>query len=75
MNFHILKRWCGLLSIKIKNMVILGAGESGVGAAILAVQKGWHVFVSDASSIKSEFQKELNRLGVEWEEGKHRKQP
>lgn len=60
-----------IVSQKTKNMVILGAGESGVGAAILAVQKGWHVFVSDASSIKSEFQKELNRLGVESEEGKH----
>ena len=54
-----------------KNMVILGAGESGVGAAILAVQKGWSVFVSDMSNIKAEFQDALNELGVKWEQGQH----
>ena len=52
-------------------MVILGAGESGVGAAILAVQKGWNVFVSDMSQIKEEFQAELTKLGVQWEQGTH----
>jgi UDP-N-acetylmuramoylalanine--D-glutamate ligase len=52
-------------------MVILGAGESGVGAAILAVQKGWKVFVSDMSQIKEEFQAELTKLGVQWEQGTH----
>ena len=52
-------------------MVILGAGESGVGAAILAVQKGWTVFVSDMSQIKEEFQSELTKLGVQWEQGSH----
>jgi UDP-N-acetylmuramoylalanine--D-glutamate ligase len=52
-------------------MVILGAGESGVGAAILAVQKGWNVFVSDMSKIKEEFQAELTTLGVQWEQGTH----
>ncbi len=52
-------------------MVILGAGESGVGAAVLAVQKGWHVFVSDMSEINSDFRAELTELGVAWEEGKH----
>ena len=52
-------------------MVILGAGESGVGAAILAVQKGWTVFVSDMSQIKEEFQAELTKLGVQWEQGTH----
>jgi UDP-N-acetylmuramoylalanine--D-glutamate ligase len=52
-------------------MVILGAGESGVGAAILAVQKGWKVFVSDMSQIKEEFQAELTKLGVQWEQGIH----
>ena len=59
------------MSTKIKNMVILGAGESGVGAAILAVQKGWTVFVSDMSQIKEEFQAELTKLGVQWEQGTH----
>lgn len=52
-------------------MVILGAGESGVGAAILAVQKGWSVFVSDMSNIKAEFQTALNDLSVPFEQGQH----
>ncbi|MEY4895167.1 MAG: UDP-N-acetylmuramoyl-L-alanine--D-glutamate ligase, partial [Bacteroidota bacterium] len=52
-------------------MVILGAGESGVGAAILAVQKGWAVFVSDMSEIKVEFQHELTKIGAQWEQGTH----
>jgi UDP-N-acetylmuramoylalanine--D-glutamate ligase len=60
-----------IVSAVNKNMVILGAGESGVGAAILAVQKGWTVFVSDMSQIKVEFQAELTRLGVQWEQGTH----
>jgi UDP-N-acetylmuramoylalanine--D-glutamate ligase len=54
-----------------KNIVILGAGESGVGTAFLALQKGWNVFVSDFGAIKPEFEAELNSLGVEWESGKH----
>ena len=54
-----------------KNLVILGAGESGVGAAVLAVQKGWNVFISDYSVIKEVFQNELNELQIEWEQGKH----
>ena len=55
----------------MKNMVILGAGESGVGAAMLAVQKGWSVFVSDMSQIKDEFQTELTKIGAQWEQGTH----
>ena len=54
-----------------KNIVILGAGESGVGTAILALKKGWNVFVSDFGQIKEEFQEELNQLGIEWEAGQH----
>ncbi len=60
-----------IVSTENKNMVILGAGESGVGTAILAVQKGWTVFVSDMSQIKEEFQTELTKLGVQWEQGSH----
>lgn len=56
---------------KRKKLVILGAGESGVGTAVLALQKGWDVFVSDFGTIKPEFQTELNELAVRWEEGKH----
>lgn len=54
-----------------KNIVILGAGESGVGAAILATKMGWNVFVSDFGKIKGSFKSELNERGFEWEEGKH----
>jgi UDP-N-acetylmuramoylalanine--D-glutamate ligase len=54
-----------------KNIVILGAGESGVGAAILAKLKGWNVFVSDKGQIKEEFKKTLIDEQIEWEEGTH----
>lgn len=54
-----------------KLLVILGAGESGVGAAILGKRKGWTVFVSDKGSIREEQRKELDELGVEWEQEKH----
>lgn len=52
-------------------MVILGGGESGVGAALLAQQNGYKVFVSDSSSLKEIYRSELNQAGIEWEEGKH----
>lgn len=54
-----------------KNIVILGAGESGVGTAVLAKKHGWIVFVSDFGKISPEFQAELETLGVEWEQGQH----
>lgn len=56
---------------KGKILVILGAGESGVGAAVLGKKKGWQVFVSDYGKIKPEHQVELNKLSVEWEEQQH----
>jgi UDP-N-acetylmuramoylalanine--D-glutamate ligase len=49
----------------------LGAGESGVGAALLAKQKGYNVFVSDASAIKSNFQAELEANDIPFESGRH----
>ena len=52
-------------------IVILGAGESGVGAALLAKQKGYNVFVSDASAIKSNFQAELEANDIPFESGRH----
>lgn len=55
----------------MKKIVVLGAGESGVGAAILAKQKGFEVFVSDKSEIKQKYKDELNSFGIEWEEGNH----
>ncbi len=51
--------------------MILGAGESGVGAAYLAKKEGWDVFVSDFGMVKEEFQSELNDLNVGWEQGGH----
>lgn len=54
-----------------KRIVILGAGESGIGAAILAKQKGYAVFVSDGGSIKDVYKKELEQYQIEFEEGKH----
>lgn len=54
-----------------KHIVILGAGESGVGAAILAQQKQWHVLVSDFGSIKDEFKSVLDKYKLSFEEGGH----
>ena len=52
-------------------IVILGAGESGVGAALLAKQKGYNVFVSDASAIKPIYQSELEANHIPFESGTH----
>jgi UDP-N-acetylmuramoylalanine--D-glutamate ligase len=52
-------------------LVILGAGESGVGAAILGLAKGWRVFVSDGATIKPSFQQELKERGIAFESGSH----
>lgn len=54
-----------------KRLVILGSGESGTGAALLAQHLGYDVFVSDKGAIKSEYQKELNEAGIAWEENQH----
>lgn len=50
---------------------ILGAGESGTGAAILAKKQGWQVFVSDKGKIAEKYQAELNAHGIEFEAGEH----
>lgn len=55
----------------MKRIVILGAGESGAGAAVLAKAKGFDVFVSDMSAIKDKYKKLLDDHGIEWEEGHH----
>lgn len=52
-------------------MVILGAAESGVGAAILAKQQGYDVFVSDGGSIKENYLADLNAHGIAYEQGMH----
>ena len=56
---------------KKKRIVVLGAGESGAGAAVLAQVKGFDVFVSDTSSIKDKYKEQLDRYGIAWEEGHH----
>jgi UDP-N-acetylmuramoylalanine--D-glutamate ligase len=54
-----------------KRIVILGGGESGVGAALLAKQQGYDVFVSDGSSLKNDYRNELINAGIDFEEGRH----
>lgn len=55
------------------NVAILGAGESGVGAAILAKKLGFGVWVSDNATIKENYKKELETHGIPFEENKHTK--
>lgn len=54
-----------------KRIVVLGAGESGAGAAVLAKVKGFDVFVSDMSKIGDKYKELLNRYEIAWEEGAH----
>ena len=54
-----------------KNMVILGAGESGVGAALLGRKKGYKVFVSDSGQIQSSYLSELEQAGIRFEANGH----
>jgi UDP-N-acetylmuramoylalanine--D-glutamate ligase len=55
----------------MKRIVILGAGESGAGAAVLAKKEGFDVFVSDMSKIAPRYKKMLDDRGILWEEGQH----
>ena len=52
-------------------IVVLGGGESGVGAAYLAKKKGLNVFLSDKGAIKDEYKKQLVNAGIEFEEEQH----
>lgn len=52
-------------------LVILGAGESGVGAAVLAKKKGLEVFISEIEQIKDKYKSVLYKHGIDWEEGEH----
>ncbi|MBQ9077290.1 MAG: UDP-N-acetylmuramoyl-L-alanine--D-glutamate ligase [Muribaculaceae bacterium] len=54
-----------------KRLVVLGGGESGVGAAILGKVKGWNVFLSDMGQIAPRYKTMLDEAEVEWEEGGH----
>ena len=55
----------------MKRIVVLGAGESGSGAAILAKEKGFDVFVSDCGTISDPYRALLDQNGVKWEDGHH----
>ena len=55
----------------MKRIVILGAGESGAGAAVLAKKEGFDVFVSDMSKISDKYKKQLDDHQIAWEEGQH----
>ena len=55
----------------MSRIVVLGAGESGAGAAILAKVKGFDTFVSDMSAIKDKYKELLDKYGIAWEEEHH----
>lgn len=65
-NYH-----CDAQSEMMKLLVVLGAGESGVGTAILAKKKGYRVFVSDRGKIKENYKEVLEHFEIDWEEEKH----
>lgn len=54
-----------------KRIVVLGAGESGAGAAVLAKKKGFDTFVSDSGTIKDHYKDMLNDYHIAWEEGQN----
>jgi len=54
-----------------KRLVILGGGESGLGAAILGKQKGYEVFVSDSGEIKEQYRKRFEQNNIAFEAGRH----
>lgn len=55
----------------MSRLVVLGAGESGVGTAILAMKEGYEVFVSDMGTIKPQYREEMERRGIPFEEKQH----
>ena len=55
----------------IRTLVVLGGGESGVGAAILGKDKGMKVFLSDSGNISQKYRDMLDAEGIEWESGTH----
>ncbi|MFM8361208.1 MAG: Mur ligase family protein, partial [Haliscomenobacter sp.] len=54
-----------------KTLVVLGAAESGVGAALLGKKQGYEVFVSDKGAIQDEYKAQLSEAGIPFEEGSH----
>ncbi len=54
-----------------EKLIILGAGESGLGTAILGIKQGYEVFVSDHGKIAEATKRQLDELAVAWEENTH----
>ncbi|HVW62918.1 MAG TPA: hypothetical protein VHC48_22860, partial [Puia sp.] len=54
-----------------QRLVILGGGESGVGAAVLAAKEGYDVFLSDGGALKDGYRQDLQQRGIAFEEGGH----
>ncbi|RYZ54306.1 MAG: UDP-N-acetylmuramoyl-L-alanine--D-glutamate ligase [Sphingobacteriales bacterium] len=54
-----------------KQLIVLGAAESGIGAALLGKKQGWDVFVSDGGAIKDAYKQRLSAAGISFEEGSH----
>ncbi|MFQ5334732.1 MAG: UDP-N-acetylmuramoyl-L-alanine--D-glutamate ligase, partial [Flavobacteriales bacterium] len=52
-------------------LVVLGAGESGTGAAVLGKKEGWDVFVSDSGQIGENYKDALSAGNITWEENTH----
>lgn len=57
--------------MKVKKIVILGGGESGLGSAILALSKGFNVFLSDKGMLQDKNKQELMQRNIAFEEGRH----
>ena len=69
--FHFNEVYCNIMLSMKKRLVILGAGESGVGAALLAKQQGYEVFVSDGAAISENYKTILQLNKIDFEESKH----
>lgn len=61
--------------MKMETLLVLGAGESGIGAALLAKDKGYNVFVSDFGKIGEEYKNILSKNNIDYEEGSHNLAP
>ena len=59
------------MPLALRRIVVLGAGESGAGAAVLAKKQGFDVFVSDLSTIKDKYKEMLEKYRIPYEEGQH----
>ena len=56
---------------EVIKIAVLGGGESGVGAAVLAKKKGFKVFLSDYGKIADKYLDVLSHIGIDWEQNQH----